>query len=340
MNKILKLYNEKFVTELFKKEVLPKYKDFVDIEKIEIQKHKTNIWEETWHVVVEFKTYFIDQDGNKELKLIFCVAHSDEPRKNVHAVLEYLWENNFSTEYLTIPKPLFYSEDFEGVFYEGVEGINLYQFIRVKDKEKVEEIIPKAAEIFARLNNMPINNAYNFNKENSRIKTVIPGAEHIIKRIEEKYPEYTKLYQEAYEYFIKKEEDFFSNKDEKWLVHGDAHPENVIRMSGDKIALIDFSDMCLSDFARDLGCFSQQIEFMIMRKICDQDYAEKIKKMFFDNYAKFAKIKIDNNLQERIDVYYYWTAVRTATYFLLKDDPEPQRASSLLAQVEKKLKKL
>ncbi len=338
MNKILKLYDEKFVLNLFKKEVLPHYNEFSGIEKIEIQKHKTNIWEETWHVVVEFKTYFIDKDGKRQLKLIFCVAHSEEPRKNVYTILEYLWENNFNTDNIAIPKPLFYAEEFKGVFYEGVEGINLYQFIRVKDKEKIEEIIPYAAGIFSRLHNMPIKSTYNFNKENSRIKTVIPGVDHIIARIREDYPDYTFLYEKAYKYFVKEEENFLKNDDNKYLIHGDAHPENIIRMNSKKTAIIDFSDMCLSDFARDLGCFSQQVEFMIMRKICDQGYADKVKKMFFDNYAKFAKIKITNDLKKRIDIYYYWTAIRTATYFLLKDNPEPERAEALLKQIKEYLK--
>ncbi len=337
MNKILKLYNEKFILELFKEKVLPKYPNFVNIEKIEIQKHKDYIWEKTWHVVVEFKTYFIDQQGSRKLKPIFCVAHSEEPRKNVYEVLDYLWKHNFVEDNFDIPKPLFYHKEFKGVFYEGIEGTNLYQFIRVKDKKKIEEIIPKAAQIFVRLHKMPIEDAPNFNPENSRIKTVIPGIDYILKRIKKSYPKYFELYKKAYDYFVKKEEEFFSINNKKYLIHGDAHPENIIHMKSNKTALIDFSDTCLSDFARDLGCFSQQVEFMIMRKICDQDYANKIKKIFFDNYSKFAKINIDKNLQERVDIYYYWTAIRTATFFMLKNNPEPERSISLLREVEKYL---
>ena len=57
MNGILKLYDQKFIKDLFREKVLPKYPQFVDIKKIEIQKHKTHIWEHSWHVVAEFKTY-------------------------------------------------------------------------------------------------------------------------------------------------------------------------------------------------------------------------------------------------------------------------------------------
>jgi hypothetical protein len=52
-------------------------------------------------------------------------------------------------------------------------------------------------------------------------------------------------------------------------------------MSDKKIAVIDFTDICLSDFARDLGTFIQQLEFMANRKIGDHEYTEKIKKPVF-----------------------------------------------------------
>jgi len=40
MNIIYKLFNEQFVKDLFKKKILPKYPDFIDIKKIKIQPHK------------------------------------------------------------------------------------------------------------------------------------------------------------------------------------------------------------------------------------------------------------------------------------------------------------
>ena len=61
--------------------------------------------------------------------------------------------------------------------------------------------------------------------------------------------------------------------------------------------------------------------------------------MFLDNYLKHAKIKLDEKLKKRIDVYYYWTTIRTATYFLIKDKAEPDRAKPLLEKIEKYLKK-
>ena len=108
-------------------------------------------------------------------------------------------------------------------------------------------------------------------------------------------------------------------------------------MGKKKLAVIDFTDICLSDCARDLGCFLQQFEYMSMRKINDVEFTEKIKKLFLENYFKNAKIKMDDDLQKRIDNYYNWTNIRTATFFLLKDRAEPDRATPLIEKVKNNL---
>lgn len=337
MNIIHNLFNEKYVIDLFKKEVLPKYPDFSDIKKIKIRAHKSHIWETTYHVVIEFKTYFSTKTGRTKILSIFCSAHSDEPRKNVYHALKYLWDNGFAKGFLTIPHPLFYSEYFSGTFYRGVSGNNLYHYIREKNYKEIETIIPKAAAWFAKLHQLPTENAYNFNEENSRIRTVIPNKDRVLADIKKQYPAYYETYQKAYNIFIRKEEEFLNSTEKRWLIHGDAHPENIIKMGKKKLAVIDFTDICLSDFARDLGCFLQQLEYMVMRKINDEEYAAKIKNLFWENYLKNVRIKLDNNLKERIDNYYNWTIIRTATFFLLKYEAEPARAKQLIEKVKNNL---
>jgi len=91
----------------------------------------------------------------------------------------------------------------------------------------------------------------------------------------------------------------------------------------------------LSDFARDIGSFLQQLEYMSDRKINDPEYTEKIKKIFLENYLRNAKIKLDENLRKRIDTYYNWTVLRTATHFLIKEEPETERAKLLLEKIFK-----
>lgn len=333
MNKIYNLLDEKIVSKIIKERVLPQYPDFSAIKKIEIHPYKKYIWESTYHIVIEYKTSFINSDKKIKVLPIICTAHSDEPRKNVYISLKFLWSRGFNKGNLTIPHPLFYSNFYRAAFYRGVKGVNLYQFIKEKNYVEIERIIPLAARWFAKLHKLPPADAKNFNKKNSRIATVIPGSKHVIDRVSEHAPQYLEAYQKIYQILDNEEKKFFKSTKQRWLIHGDAHPENVIKVSDKKIALIDFTDICLADFARDLGAFLQQIEFMGQRKLGDEQYIAKLKKLFLESYLKDAKIKLDDSLQKRINAYYNWTSLRTASFFLMKSNPEPERAHGLLVKI-------
>ena len=338
MNKAHQLLDKNFILQLLRDKVLPLYPDFSDIKNINIIPHKDFIWGGgTYHLVIEYRTRFVNHAGKQRTLPIYCSAHSDEPRKNVFDGLKFLWEHGFGKGYLTIPHPLFYSDYFQATFYRGVEGQNLYKYIREKNTAVIEEMIPKAAKWFAKLHSLSIDKARNFNQENSRIETVFPGIPHILWRIEQKYPQYRDSYEKIYNIVNEREKEYISDADKLYLVHGDAHPENIIKMGQRKIAVIDFTDLCLSDYTRDIGSFVQQLEFMVNRKIGNRAYTEKLKKMFLDNYFQTSKRRLDGRTQARIDNYYYWTAMRTATHFFLKDNSEPKRAYPLVDKVCKEL---
>lgn len=340
MNKIYQLFDKKFVKELFIKKILPLYPEFDKIKSIKIIPHKKGIWgKDYYHVVIEFKTIFILKNGKTKELPIFCAAHDSEPRKNVYTVLKFLWEHSFSKGHLSIPHPLFYSNEFRATFYRGVKGHNLYYYIKEDDRKNVEEILPKVAAWFAKLHNLNTTGARNFNKNNSRIKTVIPGDKKIFEKIKTEYPKYLYIYEKAYASFIKKENKYLNNPNNKHcLIHGDAHPENIIKMGKKKIGVIDFADMSLADPARDIGSFMQQLFYMTKRKTDDRRYANKLKKIFLDSYLKNAKIKMTDSFAQRIEMYYNWTSMRTATHLLLMEPPRPERADKLIKEVKRKLK--
>lgn len=331
MNKILKIFDERFVADLFREKVLPLYPGFKEIKKIKIIPHKKNIWEKTYHVVTEFQTTFITLEKKERKLSLFCSAHSEEPRLNVYQGLNFLWQNNFGRGYLTIPHPLFYEENLQAVFYRGLKGSNLLHYIKKNDQENIAAIVSKTAAWLAKLHKTSISGAENFiNPENNRLSTVLPGVKFILCRIQNNYNFYYEPIKKIYEDLIRKEESFFNSANRRWLVHGDLHPENIIKVSRRKLGVIDFTDLCLSDFARDLGTFSQQLEYMCRRKINETNYPEKIKNFFLENYLNNAKIKLDESLKGRINAYYHWTAIRTATFLLLKDEPRPERAKPLI----------
>ncbi|MDD4901401.1 MAG: phosphotransferase [Patescibacteria group bacterium] len=338
MNKILNIFDKNYVKDLFNREILPLYPCFEKIECIKIAPVKKNVWHSTYHVVVEFATTFLSRGGGLVELPIYFTAHSNEPRKNSFAALSFLWQAHFSQGDLVVPRPLFFSDDFNGFFYRGVQGQTLYYYIKNKDYKTIENVVIKSAAWFAKLHGVPATKADNFNPENSRIETVIPGIANVLQKINQAYPRYFDACKKIYEIIDREEKKYFAGRGKQSLIHGDAHPQNVIKIGENKISVIDFTDICLADFARDLGTFLQQLEFMASKKIDDAAYLEKIKNIFLENYLLHSKIKLSDYDRERINNYYNWTALRTATFFMLKDKPEPWRSHDLIINVCENLK--
>jgi thiamine kinase-like enzyme len=317
MNKIEQLFDAEYARKLLSRKILSFYPAYQRIQKVKIIPHKKHIWESTYHVVVEFLVYLETPEKKIHKLSFFCSAHSNENRKNVYDSLKFLWESGFGDEHFSIPRPLFYSAYFNGTFYRGVDGYNLNYYISTKNHEEIEKIVPQAAKWFAKLHALKNVGNFDYNTENGRIRTVIPGIDSILHEIKKKYPHYLKFYERAYNIFIEQEEKFLNGTEKRWLIHGDAHPENIIKMNDIKTAVIDFTDMSLADFTRDLGCFLQQFEYMgVQKKKLPPEYVSQIRQLFLDNYFANSKEKLTAEVKARIDNYYNWTMMRTITYLL------------------------
>src|SRR5680860_111816 len=326
MNKILQLFDEEYVLAMFRRKLLPLYPSFSKIEKIKITPYKRLIWITTYHVVIGYDVYFSDSTDEVTKVLVVCSAHSDESRENVFEAMRYLWEHNLNQGDIDIPHPLFYSEYFRGAFYRGLNGENLMYYINNKDYDEVKKMLPLAARLFAKLHKLPAGTAANFNPLNSRIKTVIPGVDNILREMSMRYEgKFDKPLKQMYEYFILQEEKFFARELSLSLIHGDAHTENLIKTGEDHIGLIDFTDFCLGDFARDLGTFIQQLEYKVIIKTGDKQMATELKNIFLSAYLEAAGLKMNIDLEERIKLYYNWTAIRTAAFLFLKYESDPVR---------------
>ena len=340
MNKIKQLFDPQYVADLFRTEVLPHYPAYVSISRIVIRLYKDLIWQTTYHVVIGFDTYFLNVAGEEEMVQVVCSAHSNEPRENVYLALKYLWAQGFPKEGINLPNPLFYSDYFRGTFYQGISGEHLLYYISNKQFDQVEKIIVAAARLFARLHSLPASTAANFNPDNSRIKTVTPGVEKILREISRRYDnKYNANLVRWYDYFIEKEEKFFSESEDLLsLIHGDAHPENIIKTSENSIGLIDFTDICLGDYTRDIGTFLQQMDYKLITKVGVHNYGQKLNDMFLAAYWKASNKRWTPEVQERIDLYYNWTAIRTATYWFMKYDHDEFKAVQLLDSINKRFK--
>lgn len=339
MNKILHLLDEEFVIAYLRRKALSFYPQYKDIARVKIKPYKKLIWETTYHVVIGFDVYFVSLSGEQEIVPLVCSAHSTEMRDNVYRALQYLWMKKFNNSQIFLPRPLFFSHGFNGTFYEAITGESLLYYIKEKNIPEIEKIVVLAAQLFAKLHSLDANDNANFNPLNGEIKTVLPGVNNIFKEMDLRYGgKYTEDLKEIYGKLISAEESFFTKKIKLSLIHGDAHPENIIRTGEDSIGLIDFTDLCLGDFARDLGTFMQQLEYKIMIKIGDQEISDNIANLFLSSYCRFAKIDDNQDLRFRIKLYYEWTAMRTATYLFLKYDANEEQAKILLQVVKNNLK--
>ncbi len=332
MNKINKLFDKDFVRNLFIEKVLPLYPEAIDIGEIKIKPYKKMIWQETYHVVLDFYVEFKLQENKSRKTHIICSAHSSEPRDTAFSVLEYLWKRRLGKG-VVLPRPLFYCPEFRGCFYRALDGKDLFYYILKRDRETIYDLTKKSGILFARLHRLN-GDKYRlpkFEESNSRIATVIPGIKKIEKRVKQEYGNemYRKISEQYYK-CIKKEEEYLNKNPRLCLIHGDAHTENIIRVSKRKIGLIDFTDFSLSDFARDVGTFLQQLGYALELKfLYEKDFIREMKQLFLNEYLKEANIQLNDSIQERINNYYKWTALRTTAYWLMKDNPEPHKAEEI-----------
>jgi len=340
MNKILHLFNEDFVKDYFSQKLITFYPNLKRVSSVKIRPYKKMIWETTYHVVIGFNLEIEKKNSEKEELFLVCSAHSNEPRENVFKVLSFLHDRKMSDEVFDIPEPIFYSSEFRGVFYSGLKGDNILRQVRENSEGSLEKIV-LTARMFAKLHSLSIEGVENFNPQNSEIETVVPGVQTILREMRRKYEgKYDTRMASLYEYFVSAEKRL-KKEENICAIHGDAHLENIIDTGPGRLGVIDFADFCFGDFARDLGTFLQQLEHRLVKvkegNACyDQD--KILKNKFLTEYLAARNMKLDDNLKERIKLYYDWTMLRTATYFFLKEKRELERALILLDRISLSIK--
>lgn len=341
MKNINLLFSQDFILDYFNKNILPAYPNFTFIQNIQIINHKKFIWKKSHHIVTQYKTTFSTKKNTTKTISIFATSHSKESRKIVHQSLEFLWKNNFNDPKTTIPKTLYYSESFNTCFYEGINGPTLYQLIRDHNIPAIKKLLPTTALWFSKLHALK-HRTKKHQLKKSTIPNVIPGIDHILNTIKNSHPNLLADYKLLFNHFTKTESNHLKQLNSLNVVHGDAHPENIIKINEDSMGVIDFTDLCLTDFARDLGTFTQQLEYMTNRKINNKAFSLEFSKIFLDHYMLYAKINLDSNLASRIENYYNWTTIRTATFFLTQGKlmtlPEyKEKALKLIKETKEKI---
>jgi len=325
MKDIKQLFDPKFAATLFA-EKIPDFVSKYNLSDLTATPIKKYIGKDFYQIVIRYDCKSFGYTP------IFCTAHSNENRKNAFNALTYINKNAPKKDNIFLPNPLFFDDEYGAFFYQGIEGKNILHYIEKKEFD-LTEYLESTAELIAYLHEVPTEKAENFNPENSRIKTVVPGPENFLPKIKKLFPEKFSQIKENFDRLAKLDQENMDDKIKPCLIHGDFHPENIIiNEKYGKFSIIDFTDICLADWARDLGSFIQQLSYMSKGSRTDEE-SEKNKNLFIDTYLKMRKIDKSEEISKRINMYKTWSALRSAIYFLIKGDPEPKNADVVLKEI-------
>lgn len=336
------LLNKKYLTALFTKKFPFEIKKFGPISDIKIFPFKHYIEKKYYHIVNRYVITFSKKHSHTIY--IFCNANSREPRKGTFEALLYLSRHGFQSGELRAPMPIFYHQRLKAMFYHEIAGTtNLYEFITQKHPplSKIKQHIILSARWLKKLHALPTKNVKNFNPKQSSILTVVPGKKLLLKKIEDKHPDYPE-FREKIKLLYNAIIQFDRNNLElikKSIIHGDYHPENVIihPYGCGSIGIIDYTDCCIADSIRDVGNFLQQFSTM-MHEHLSPEQIQKIKTVFIQAY--FGKKRLSQDVLNRLYCYQAWTALRSAMYFLTIRDFDIPRAKQLIKETREYLKRM
>ncbi len=324
---IEKLLNEEYAKSYLVKEFKKLGNEYssLNLSDLRITQIKSNIGKKWFHVVARFDS---SSFGNNP---IFLTAHSEEKRENAFYALKFINNSFKDNNYTAMPRAMFFNKDAKAFFYRGVKGENLLSFIK-NSKTDLSIYIKNIAYVTSDIHSLPISKAKNFNPENSKIETIVPGPKKFLSKIQNTFPEFFDEIKEKFDKLNNLEKKYTKTENKKFFIHGDLHPENIIVSQENKISIIDFTDMCFAHWTRDIGNFLQQFSYMSQGKRENHEI-KKYQDLFLNEYTKKRKIILDSATMEKINLYKSWTGLRSAIYFLIKFNPEIENAKILLKEI-------
>jgi len=264
---------------------------------------KRHFGEDFEHFVAYYSAY------NKEGKQIpiFASAHSDGTRKKTFKILRFVFRRQISAQ-----EPLFYDKPTQAMFYIGIKGANLFSYI--ERQEDIEKILQDTAIKLAHFHG--IEQGLQLTVKRFKISQKILDPTGVLKsdtKMPEQVAEIKKLFKSIKQLF----KDLDIGKNQKYVIQGDFHPENIIISYNTKeVNIIDYTDVMISDFCQDLGSFLQQFRFMSKQYYPERKIAY-YQDIFLKNYFSARKIRYNQNIKNRINLFKAWLALRSAIFYFL-----------------------
>ena len=296
---------------------------------------KQNVHHDYYNLVAAYEASYC-QNGVTQQLTIYCSAHSNESRQQTMDNLKLLWAKNIPSSRFQANWPLFYEPACRAIFYIGLPGQNLFQYFQVGNRAEILDKIELTAIWLARLHVMTQGSTDWPDSRQRRIGQIVPGRDKALEKIAKICPQYHSRYIRIYDIMESRENEHWPSAENLAIIHGDLHPENVV-VNQEGSAIIDWADASLADPIRDIGSFSQQLIFMGMHQIKDEAYWQEARNIFEQTYCQARNEPQPVDWAERLKTYYYFTAFRTAIYFVTKSGPEPSQADGLLNEIEASL---
>jgi len=281
-----------------------------------------------FHFVIQNDLTYKVETGVRRRCRIFCVSFSGQARRKMYQVLKLVYEQGFHQGDVIVPRPLWYSDELMAAFYLGVPGENLLEHIKngYFDLSTIQTI----ALGLLKLHNIKPTKDIKLKKH--AFSPVFLDPTNVINRA---YNKDTNLAHEVLIQFSKLQNLYQTIiKDQAVFSHGDFHPENVIinTFNNRQLVIIDFSEVTLAPVYYDIASFLQQFEFMTRNYLTPEEYSNT-EYIFLSTY--FNCKKIPQEIQNKINLYKSWTALKSAVYFMIFDDQVNRRfAEGLLTQSE------
>ncbi len=304
------------------------------ITKISSHKVKGIQKENFFHYVLFNHVTLKTTDNLRKRYIVMCISFSGHGRKKMFQALELAYQRGFNQGTVQVPRPLWYVDELMAVFYVGVPGENLLEFIKNGYLEL--EHIQTIAQGLSKLHTLSADSLKL--KRHSFTENYLDPT-NVVNR---PYNRDAKLAKDVLTHFdkLKKYQQKIISHHEIALSHGDFHPENIIinKFNNQQFYIIDFSEVCLAPIYFDIASFLQQIEFMAYDYI-DADEYKKIEYTFLSSY--FDLQTIDQHIMDRINLYKSWTSLKSTVYFMIfKDEANRRFAEYLLTRSEDFLRQI
>lgn len=321
--KIAKLIDKDFVTDIFDQRLPKYYRDFKKTKSLKLTPYKHHLGITSAVFVVEYQIKYTSVDGKTRSLDIFVSAHSDGSRKGAYQKTKFLYQQGFDKGQFRVTRPLFFVPEQKAFFYESSPGASFFSFFTEDITANLKPSLSLIAGWIKELHQLDIKEA-DFKWSTFRIVDMVPRPQ---KFIEDFYndSQYLGSLVKKLVAEMDKMERSIHRRLPKALVYGDYHPENVIirDLQAKEIEMIDFTDIALGDPMMDMGTFIQQFDFM-GHNFVSRHKINEYKTFFIESYFGKKFVKIDTDFINRINLYQSWTALRTAVFlFYMKDVENP-----------------